>query len=89
MLDRHGIDEERADAIGERIEAGEFGEAFEAVTPAMIEAFCIAGTPDSVTERVGEILEYADGIVAGSPLGPDLEEAVSLAGAAIDRGSRA
>lgn len=88
VLDRHGIDAERAEAIGERIEAGEFGEAFEAVTPAMVEAFCIAGTPETVTSRVGEILEYADGIVAGSPLGPDLEEAVSLAGAAIDRGSR-
>jgi 5,10-methylenetetrahydromethanopterin reductase len=89
VLDRHGIDADRADAIGERIEAGEFSEAFEAVTPAMVEAFCIAGTPDVVTSRVGEILEYADGIVAGSPLGPDLEEAISLAGAAIDRGSRA
>lgn len=89
VLDRHGIDAERARAIGDRIEAGEFSEAFEAVTPEMTEAFCVAGTPETVASRVGRILEYADSFVAGSPLGPDLEEAIGLAGAAIDRGSRA
>ncbi len=88
VLDRHDVDVERAEAIGERIESGEFGEAFEAVTPGMIDAFCVAGTPETVTERIGAILEHADSFVAGSPLGPDLDEAISLAGAAIDRGLR-
>lgn len=88
VLERHGIDDDRADAIGEHIGAGEFSEAFAAVSPDMIDAFCIAGTPDAVTERIAAILEYADSFVAGSPLGPDLDRAIDLAGAAIDRGSR-
>ncbi len=88
VLDRHGIDEERAATIGEHIGAGEFSEAFAAVSSEMIDAFCIAGTPETVTERIGTILEYTDSFVAGSPLGPDLEGAIDLAGAAIDRAYR-
>ncbi|MFA9516475.1 5,10-methylenetetrahydromethanopterin reductase [Halopenitus sp. H-Gu1] len=83
VLDRHGIDAGTANAIGGHISAGEFSTAFDAVTPAMIDAFCIAGTPADVTERAEAILEYADGIVVGSPLGPDLEAAVDLAAEAI------
>ena len=89
VLDRHGIDIGRADAIGECIEAGEFSEAFDAVTPEMVEAFCVAGTPETVASRIDAILEYADSFVAGSPIGPDLEDAIDLAGAAIDWGLRA
>ena len=89
VLDRHGIDRDAAAAIGERIEAGDFSEAFDAVTPAMIDAFAAAGTEDEVAERLAEITAYADSVVASAPLGPDLETAVSLAGAAIDRANRA
>jgi 5,10-methylenetetrahydromethanopterin reductase len=83
VLDRHGIDADTAEAIGDRISAGEFSAAFEAVTPAMIDAFCIAGTPADVADRGEAILEHADGIVVGSPLGPDLEDAVDLAATAL------
>ena len=88
VLERHGIDRERAEEVGEKVEAGEFTAAFEAVTPEMIDAFCIAGTVETAVEKIGGVLEYADGFVAGSPLGPDPETAVSLAGAAVDRASR-
>lgn len=88
VLDRHGIDQERTGEIGENIEAGEFSAAFEAVTPAMIDAFCIAGTPDTVAERIARVLDYADSFVAGSPLGPDPEAAVSLVAEACDRATR-
>ncbi|WP_255197936.1 5,10-methylenetetrahydromethanopterin reductase [Halorarius litoreus] len=83
VLDRHGIDPERASAIGEDISAGEFREAFGRVTEPMLDAFCIAGTPETVAERADALREYADGIVAGSPLGPDLDAAVRLAGEAL------
>ncbi len=76
---RHGIDGERADEIGDLIAAGEFTEAFGRVTPAMIEAFCMAGTPATVADRIDAVLEYADSLVVGSPLGPDLDAAVELA----------
>ena len=83
VLDRHDIDRETASAIGEHISAGEFDAAFGAVTENMIDAFCIAGTPDEVEERIDGVLEHADSFVAGSPLGPDLDEAIRLAGSAL------
>ncbi|PSP57413.1 5,10-methylenetetrahydromethanopterin reductase [Halobacteriales archaeon QS_1_67_19] len=88
VLDRHDIDRERAASIGEAIETGDFSEAFAAVTPAMIDAFCIAGTPETAAEKIAGVLEYADSFVAGSPLGPEPTEAVSLVGAACDRANR-
>lgn len=83
VLDRHGIDPATATAIGENISAGEFSTAFDAVTGKMIDAFCIAGTPDAVRERAEALSEYADGLVVVSPLGPNLERAVDLAADAI------
>lgn len=88
VLDRHDLDAERADEIGDHIESGKFSEAFSLVSSEMINVFCIAGTPGAVEDRIRKITDYADSFVAGSPLGPDIEEAISLAGAAIDRGCR-
>ncbi|MEF8857730.1 MAG: 5,10-methylenetetrahydromethanopterin reductase [Halolamina sp.] len=83
VLGRHGIDAERATEVGERISEGAFREAFDLVTPAMVDAFCAAGTVDEVADRLAAVLEHADGVVCGSPLGPDLEAAVGLAGEAL------
>jgi 5,10-methylenetetrahydromethanopterin reductase len=80
VLDRHDLDPDRAADIGEAIGAGEFSAAFGAVTPAMIDAFCLAGTPETVAERVERILEDAGSVVFGSPLGPDIEAAIELLG---------
>ena len=84
LLDRHDLDAALAEEIGEHISAGEFDAAFEAVTEEMIDAFCIAGTPSTVAERVEAVLEYADSFVAGAPLGPDPEAAIELAGAVLE-----
>ena len=83
VLSRHGIDAERANEVGERISEGAFGEAFELVTPAMVDAFCAAGTVEDVAALLAAVLEHADGVVCGSPLGPDVAEAVGLAGEAL------
>ena len=80
VFSRHDLDADRAAEIGEAISAGEFREAFAAVTPAMIDAFCLAGTPETVADRVDTILDDVDSIVFGSPLGPDVEEAIELLG---------
>ncbi len=85
VLQRHDLDVERADEIGEAIAAGEFSRADDLVTPAMVDAFAVAGDVDDVAERVGALLEHADGVVAAAPLGPDVEAAIPLAGAALDR----
>ena len=84
VLERHGIDRDEAAAIGEAVAAGEFSAAFERVTPAMIDAFCMAGTPDAVRDRAIDLAEHIDGLVVGAPLGPDLEASVDLAAEAVD-----
>ena len=80
VLDRHGLDPERAGEIGAAISAGEFTEAFGLVSEEMIDAFCIAGTPESTREQFEAILSEADSLTMSSPLGPDLEEAIELMG---------
>jgi len=82
LLERHDLDPERAEEIGAAIAAGDFETAFGTVSAAMLDAFCIAGTPETVGERIEAVLEHADSFVAGSPLGPDVGEAIELLGAA-------
>ncbi|QGX96664.1 5,10-methylenetetrahydromethanopterin reductase [Haloplanus rallus] len=85
VLDRHGLDHGRADDIGAALSAGDFEAAFDRVSPAMIDAFCIAGTVDTVADRMAAVLDHADSLVVGSPLGPDLDTAIDLAATAHDR----
>ncbi len=85
VLERHGIDRDAATAVSDRLEAGDLSEAFEEVTPTMIDSFSIAGTTDAVARRFEACLEYVDGIVVGSPLGPDLDDAIERASEALDR----
>jgi 5,10-methylenetetrahydromethanopterin reductase len=85
LLERHGIDESLAGEIGDALEEGAFDDAFAAVTPTMIDAFAVAGRPETVTDRLRTLRSIADGIVVGTPLGPDLEAAVDLAGEVLGR----
>ncbi len=85
VLGRHGIDQDVASDIGDAISAGNFEEAFGLVTEPMLDAFCIAGTPEDVAERTDALREHADSVVFASPLGPDIEDAIALLGAATDR----
>jgi len=80
VLDRHDIDRAAASEVGEAVSAGEFREAAGLVTEAMLDAFCIAGTPDEVEAEIATVLEYADSFVAAAPLGPDVERAIELLG---------
>jgi len=88
LLDRHGIDREAASAVGEAVAAGKFSDAAERVTDRMLESFAISGTPEDVEKQVDAVLDYADSFVAASPLGPDLSEAIPLAGAVLTRSRR-
>jgi 5,10-methylenetetrahydromethanopterin reductase len=95
VLDRHGIDAGAAETVSAALSENRFRDAYDAVTPTMVEAFCMAGTPATVADRMAAVLEHADGLVVGSPLGPELEravelagEAATLAGAAGDRSGR-
>lgn len=88
VLDRHGIDTERAEAIGAAISDGAFSSAFDAVTEIMIDAFCAAGTPETVAERVEAVMVHTDSLVVSAPLGPDPERAIELTDTALDRAFR-
>jgi 5,10-methylenetetrahydromethanopterin reductase len=84
VLDRHGLDRNRASEIGQAISAGDFERAFETVSEQMIDALCVAGTAETVADRLERLRDDADSIVVGAPLGPDLETAIeSLARSAI------
>ncbi len=82
VLERHGIDREAAERVGEALSAGDFSGAFAEVTPAMVEAFSMAGTPEAVADRAREVLGHADSLVLGTPLGPDIGTAIDLLGGA-------
>jgi 5,10-methylenetetrahydromethanopterin reductase len=83
VLERHDIDREAAATVSEHLEGGDLRAAFDAVTPGMVEAFCVAGTPETVEQRFAALLEHVDGVVVGAPLGPEPESAVTLAGRAL------
>lgn len=85
VLARHDIDAERAERVGERIAAGAFEEADDLVTPAMLEAFCVAGTPATVADRIDALRDHVDGVVFASPLGPDIEAGIGLLAEARER----
>ncbi|MEF8843197.1 MAG: 5,10-methylenetetrahydromethanopterin reductase [Haloarculaceae archaeon] len=82
VLERHGIDRGAAERVSDALSAGRFSDAFGEVTPTMVEAFSIAGTPEAVANRAKAVLDYADSLVLGTPLGPDVEAAIDLLGGA-------
>ncbi|MFB6133186.1 MAG: 5,10-methylenetetrahydromethanopterin reductase [Halanaeroarchaeum sp.] len=84
VLERHDLDVGLAGTIGEHVEAGRFEEAFAAVTPAMLDAFSVSGNVETVGRGLAALVEHADGVVVGAPLGPDREAAIELAAAAFD-----
>lgn len=79
LLERHGIDVKKAEEIKEALKANDWGRAFGGVTPEMISAFSVCGTPDTCTERITELLKSGiSQFVVGSPIGPNVREAIDL-----------
>jgi 5,10-methylenetetrahydromethanopterin reductase len=79
LLERHGIDIAKAGEIREALKANDWGRAFGAVTPEMIDAFSVCGTPGVCIERIAELLKSGiTQFVAGSPLGANVREAINL-----------
>jgi 5,10-methylenetetrahydromethanopterin reductase len=89
VLERHGIDVAAKGAIGNAIAKGDFGALMgDLVTPEMISAFSICGTPDDCKARIKELKDIGvTQIVAGSPIGPNKEKAIKLIGKEIIGGN--
>jgi len=79
VLERHGIDVNKAFEIKEALKANDWGRAFGGVTPEMINAFSVSGTPDTCIERIAELLKSGiSQFVVGSPIGGNVREAIDL-----------
>jgi len=79
LLERHGIDVKKAEEIKEALKANNWGQAFSGVTPDMISAFSVCGTPDMCIERIAELLKSGiSQFVVGSPIGANVREAIKL-----------
>jgi len=79
LLERHGIDVKKAEEIKEALKANNWGQAFSGVTPGMISAFSVCGTPDMCIERIAELLKSGiSQFVVGSPIGANVREAIKL-----------
>ena len=77
---RHGLEETAVEGVRDALRAGDRTTAYERVTPRMLDAFCVAGTPEEVSAQLAKIGAFTDALVLGSPLGPDPAEAVELLG---------
>ncbi len=85
VLERHDLDVELADEIGDDIEAGEFTEAFSKVSERMLDAFSVYGTPEDCVSRVRELYDVGvDTVVVGSPIGPEPMDCIGLAAEVLE-----
>ena len=79
LLERHGIDVQKTEEIKAALKVNDWGKAFASVTPEMIGAFSVCGTPDLCIEHINELLKSGiSQFVVGSPIGPNIREAITL-----------
>jgi len=81
VLQRHGLDLNAVSIIKAGIAKGDLKTAFGAVNDAMIDAFSIYGTPSELNQKIDGLKEMGiTQIVAGSPIGPDMNRGIRLIG---------
>lgn len=84
VLEKHGINPGKADEIRAALKVGNFPAAIGAVTPNMIDAFSICGTPEACIAKIAELKKIGIGqFVCGSPIGPNVKQAIDIVGEKI------
>ncbi len=79
VLERHGINKDKAARIKEALGKGDFKEAFKHVTEDMVKAFSIYGTPEDCIAAIEELTKvHVTHIVFGSPLGAKKKKAIEI-----------
>jgi 5,10-methylenetetrahydromethanopterin reductase len=79
VLERHGLNPEDASRIREAIVQADWKGAFSKVTNDMIEAFSICGTPETVVEKVSQLVRTGvTQVVVGSPIGPNVRKSIDM-----------
>jgi len=81
LLQRHGLDLAKVANIKAALAKFDFKTAGENVDDATIDAFTIAGNPDTVKQKCEDLLKSGvTQIIFGSPLGPDMVNSIRLLG---------
>lgn len=81
VLQRHGLDLNAVNTIKAGIAKGDLKTAFGAVDDKMIDAFSIYGTPAELNEKIEGLKKFGvTQIVAGSPIGPNMNAGIRLIG---------
>lgn len=84
VLERHGISIENSNKIREAIVHEKWKEVFSSVTPEMVEAFSICGTPEVCVEKIDKLLKLGiTQLVVGSPIGPNIRKSINIIAAEI------
>ncbi len=84
ILERHGIPEADVQSIRDALARKEWGKAFSSVTPEMLSAFSIHGTPDMCSEKISRLLKLGvTQFVVGSPIGPNVRKSIDTIGERI------
>jgi len=79
VLERHGIPAEDASKVRGALKSGKFGEAMAGITEAMLNSFCIHGTPVDCIKRIEEISKSGvTQLVIGSPIGPNPSASIGI-----------
>ncbi len=79
ILEKHNIDQEKTQAIGQSLAKGDFKGAINHVDHDMIETFCIAGTKEEVKEKIATLEKKGiTQMICGSPLGPEKEKSIGM-----------
>ena len=84
ILERHGITVDESSRIRDLLVRERWSEALSRVTPQMISAFSICGTPKTVLERYAQLSKSGvTQIVVGSPIGPMVKKSIELVRRAV------
>jgi 5,10-methylenetetrahydromethanopterin reductase len=84
VLEKHKIDVAKADELRAALKAGDFPKAIASVTPEMLNAFSICGTPDMCIEKIAALQKIGIGqFVVGSPIGSNVKASIDLIGEKI------
>jgi 5,10-methylenetetrahydromethanopterin reductase len=84
VLEKHEIDRETGAKIRNFLIKGSLGEAFALVTPEMVDAFAVSGTPEECIEKISTIVKLGvTQFVAGSPIGSNVRKSISILTAKI------
>lgn len=84
VLEKHKIDVAKADELRGALKVGDFPKALAAVTPEMLDAFSICGTPDTCIEKIAALQKIGiSQFVVGSPIGTNVKNSIDLIGSKI------